>query len=102
MRRTALGLASALPALVVLALPAFEDSVLRAAEVGTAPPAVAVAAVLTVMAGGLVAVFVFMVQAVRVEGRGGAWKLGWVLALGVAGVLAAPAFWALHVRPAAT
>ena len=98
MRRAVLGVLSVLPALVVLALSAFEDTLLRAAGAGTAPPAAVVATVLAVMAGGLAVVLAFMVWAVRAEGRGGAWKLTWVVALGTAGALAAPAFWVLHVR----
>ena len=98
MSRTLLGVASLLPALTALASWAFEGALLRAAETGAAPPAVAVPAVMAVMAGGLVAVFTFMVRAVRAEGRGGVWTLAWIVALGAFGVLAAPAFWALHAR----
>lgn len=98
MSRTALGAASLLPALAVLALSAFEGVLLRAAEAGTAPPAAVAVACVVVMAGALAAVLTFMVQAVGEPGRGGVWKLAWVVTLGAAGVLAAPAFWVLHVR----
>ena len=109
MSRPALGVLSVLPALVALALSAFEDALVRAAEVGAAPSLVVAGGVVLCMVGGLVAVFAFMAQAVGMPGRGGVWKLAWVVALGTAGVLAAPAFWTLHVwrsprppRPRAT
>jgi hypothetical protein len=50
-----------------------------------------------VLAAGLGAILLFIWRAAEARGRTLGWKLGWVLALAMAGVLAAPVFWFVHV-----
>lgn len=93
---TALGVASILPLLVIgLA------SAVYGRDLSTLTPAMlnVLLGVMGVgMALGLVAVVTFMIDAVRAPKRPMVWRMTWVIGLGAAGVLTAPAYWYRHVR----
>ena len=94
----AFGLLSVLPALVVLALPWSVDLSFAAAY----DPALDRSAVplLAFLLSGLVAQLAFVGLVVRHAERGAGWRAGWTVAPLLAGAVAAPAYWPLHVRPA--
>ena len=88
--RTALGLASALPALTTLALPHLPEIARQSGDA-------VVGAALALLVLGLGAVFAFVWIAAGAR-RPLGWRLGWVLGLTLFGIATAPVFWLLHVR----
>lgn len=92
MTRSALGLASVLPAAVLAVLPQLADTVAS----GASPEGLVLAALVLSLAG-LAAVLTFVWIAGGL-GRPFIWRAAWVLALTGFGAMAAPAFWWFHIR----
>lgn len=95
--RIALGIASVLPAVVLLAL----ATVMTAGHTEDLAPDVVrliAGAGFVGMVGGLTAIGTFVLRTVQDIDHGIKWKLGWVVGLSAFGVLTAPAYWFVYVR----
>lgn len=102
--QTVLGVLSALPVLSLLPLALLYEAPAAGAVAGPDPvvlPSEAAYGLLVAMAGtglGLLLYAFYLVWIVRTTRMSLPLKAGWVVALSVAGLIAMPALWFLHVR----
>lgn len=94
--RLALGAAALLPAVTTTSLPAATEALLAAGQTGRVADG-AVLALIAVLLASLGVVLYFAWLAAGADERGFRWRLGWVLALTLFGVVTAPAFWYVHL-----